>query len=106
MSCTGFSARATKDLLQLFADKELFGKDARIVRAPHAEPTPVAGCSGLKLEGSAQPAGGQEWMVTAYVAADAHTMYMFALRNYTENYARTSGVFEQAVSTARIQPTQ
>ncbi len=102
MSCSGFSEKATKGILRLIADEELFGKAAEIAQAPQAEPTEVAGCRGLKLYGSARPAGGSQWIVRTYAVSDGEMLYLFALRNLAEYYVRNSPVFEQIVATAEL----
>lgn len=106
MSCSGFSDRATKEILSLIADEDLFGKGAQIAQAPQAVPMEVAGCSGLRLDGSSQPPGGPQWTVRTYAVSDGETLFLFALRNLAENYVKNSPVFEQIVATISLPRAQ
>jgi hypothetical protein len=102
MSCAGFSEKDEKKLVKLIADDSVFKKGAKVTEAPHADHMTVAGCSGLRIRGSSQPSGGTPWTVDAYVASSKGILYIFSLRNKTENYAKNVDLFQKIVSTAKL----
>ncbi len=106
MSCSGFSEKAEKKLVKLISDDSVFRKAATITEAPHAAPAPVAGCRGLRIRGSSQLSGGPSWVTDAHIASDGETLYIFSLRNHTENYNKNVEVFQKAIATAKLSATK
>ena len=99
MSCTGFTDKAEKWVREMVS----FGRGATILEAPHSEPSPVAGCKGVRVRGSGQaPGGNAPWVVDMYAASDGKTLYIFSLRNHADNFKKNAEVFQKAVSTARL----
>jgi hypothetical protein len=99
MSCSGFSDKAEKWVREMV----YWGKGATILEAPHSEPSPVAGCKGVRVGGSGQPAGGNApWVVDMYAVSDGKTLYLFTLRNHADHFKKNAEVFQEAVSTARL----
>lgn len=104
MSCTGFSEKAEKKLVDLIGKDPDFKKNA--VEPAHAEPATVGGCKGVKVHAKGQPQGGSSWVTDAYMASDGETLYVFSLRNRAEFYEKNLEVFQKAISTARLSAVQ
>lgn len=100
MSCTGFSEKAEKKLVDLIGKDPDFKKNA--LEPAHAEPATVGGCKGVRVHAKGQPQGGSSWVADAYMASDGETLYIFSLRNRAENYDKNVDVFQKAVSTAKF----
>ncbi len=101
MSCTGFSEKAEKKLVDLIGkDPVIRGKNA--LEPAHAEPAVVGGCKGLRIRAKGQPSPGTPWVADAYMASDGETLYIFSLRNLAENYEKNADIFQKAVSTAKL----
>lgn len=102
MSCSGFSEKAEKKLLQTIGRDPIFGKGRNVSERPHADPTTVGGCKGLRIRGRGQTSAGGESLVDIYAASDGETLYLFTLRPLAENYAKNVDVFQKAISTAKL----
>jgi hypothetical protein len=103
MSCAGFSEKAEKAVFELVTGDATFGEKATILEAPRSEPSPVAGCKGVRIRETGQPVEeNTPWMVDVYAASDGKTLYQFTLYNYADNYKKNAEVFQKAVATARL----
>jgi len=102
MSCSGFSEKAEKKLLKGIGRDPIFGKGRKVLEPPHAEPTSVAGCRGLRIRGRGQSSAGVESVVDIYAASDGETFYLFTVRPLAEYYDKNAEVFQKAVSTAKL----
>jgi hypothetical protein len=100
MSCTGFSEKAEKKLVDLIGKDQDFKKNA--LEPAHAEPAAVGGCKGVRVRAKSQPQGGSSWVADAYMASDGETLYIFSLRNQADYYDKNAEVFQKAVSTAKL----
>ncbi len=100
MSCTGFSEKAEKKLVDLIGKDPEFKKGA--LEPAHAEPATVCGCKGVRVHAKGQPQGGSSWVADAYMASDGEMLYIFSLRNRAENYDKNVDVFQKAVSTLKL----
>ena len=102
MSCTGFSEKAEKKLVEMIASDSIFGEGAKVLDPMHVDPAPVAGCKGFRIRGSGQPSADPPWVLDVYAASDGKTLYLFSLRNHAEYYDKNADVFQKAVSTAKL----
>jgi hypothetical protein len=100
MSCTGFSEKAEKTVVDLIGKDAAFKKNA--LEPAHAEPASVGGCKGVRVRAKSQPQNGSSWVADAYMASDGETLYIFSLRNRGENFDKNAEVFHKAVSTIRL----
>ena len=103
MSCAGFSEKAEKDVFKMVTGDPIFGKKAAILEAPRSEPVSVAGCKGIRIHGTGQPAKENiAQTLDVYAASDGKVLYLFSLRNHADNYKKNVEVFQKSVATARL----
>ncbi len=86
MSCDGFSEKAGKQVVKLL------GLDGS-----HWEPSPVAGCKGVRVRGS-----GGDRKQDVYAASDGRILYLFYLRMPAEKFEQNAEVFQKSVATAKL----
>jgi len=81
----------------------ILDKRATILEAPRSEPVSVAGCKGIRIHGTGQPAKeNTPQTLDVYAASDGKVLYLFTLRNHADNYKKNSEVFQKSVATARL----
>ena len=78
------------------------GKGSNVLEPPHADPTTVGSCKALRIRARGQTPNGLEWVTDMRAASDGQTLYMFYVRTLAENYAKNLGIFEKAISTAKL----
>ena len=107
MSCAGFPEKAEKEVFKMITGDPILGKGAAIQEAPHSEPVPVAGCKGIRIRGTGQPAKENvPQTLDVYAASDGKVLYLFTLRNHADNYKKNAEVFQKSVATARLTAAQ
>jgi hypothetical protein len=87
MSCEGFSEKAEKHVVKIM------GMDAS-----QSEPSPVAGCKGVRVRGDGRRSSAQD----VYAVSDGRILYLFTLRNSAEKFDQSAEVFQKSVATARL----
>lgn len=107
VSCVGFSEKAEKDVFKMVTRDPIVGKGATILDAPRSESTQVGGCVGIRIRGAGQPAGGSvPHTLDVYAVSDGKVLYLFSLRNRTENYEKNVEIFQKSVATAKLTATR
>ncbi|MFZ0773929.1 MAG: DUF2846 domain-containing protein [Candidatus Sulfotelmatobacter sp.] len=103
MSCAGFSEKAEKDVFKMITGDPILGKGATIQEAPRSEPVSVAGCKGIRVRGTGQPAReNTPQTLDAYAVSDGKVLYLFTLRNQVDYYKKNVEVFQKSMATAKL----
>ena len=103
MSCAGFSEKAEKDVFKMITGDPILDKKATILEAPRSEPVSVAGCKGIRVYGTGQPAReNAPQTIDAYAVSDGKVLYLFTLRNQADYYKKNAEVFQKSMATARL----
>jgi hypothetical protein len=103
MSCAGLSEKADKDVFKMITGDPILGKGAAILEAPRSEPISVAGCKGIRIRGTGQPAKeNAPETLDVYAASDGKVLYLFTLRSHADNYKKNAEIFEKSVATAKL----
>jgi hypothetical protein len=103
MSCTGFSEKAEKDVFKMITGDPILDKKAAILEAPRSEPVSVAGCKGIRVYGTGQPAReNAPQTLDVYAASDGKVLYLFTLRNQADYYKKNAEVFQKSMATAKL----
>ena len=109
MSCSRLTRGARLEIEQMVARDSIFGGLARqmlLPKRPQTSPVELAGCQALKLEGRGRIGPeNAEWMMDVRAVSDGKTLYLFALRNTADNFARNGDAFEAALATLRLAAT-
>lgn len=90
MSCSRLTRSAKSEIALMVGKNPVFG-------APRTSEIEIAGCQGLKVEGS-----GQGWRLEVRAVSDGKTLYLFSLRNSADNFARNLGAYETALATLQL----
>jgi hypothetical protein len=107
MSCAGLSEKGEKDVFKMITGDPILGKGAAILEAPRSEPISVAGCKGIRIRGTGQPAKeNAPQTLDVYAVSDGNVLYLFTLRNHADNYKRNVDIFEKSVATVRLTATK
>jgi len=103
MSCAGFSEKAEKDVFKMITGDPILDKKATILEAPRSEPVSVAGCKGIRVYGTGQPAReNAPQTLDVYAASDGKVLYLFTLRNQADYYKKNAEVFQKSMATAKL----
>jgi hypothetical protein len=103
MSCAGFSETAGKDVFKMITGDPILDKRATILEAPRSEPVSVAGCKGIRIHGTGQPAKeNTPQTLDVYAASDGKVLYLFTLRNQADYYKKNAEVFQKSMATAKL----
>ncbi len=103
MSCAGFSDKAEKDVFKMLIHDPILSKGAAILEAPRSEPASVAGCKGIRIHGTGQPAReNTPQTLDVYAVSDGKVLYLFTLRNHVDTYKKNAEVFQRSLATARL----
>ena len=103
MSCAGFSEKAEKDVFKMITGDPILDKKATILEAPRSESVSVAGCKGIRVYGTGQPAReNAPQTIDAYAVSDGKVLYLFTLRNQADYYKKNAEVFQKSMATAKL----
>ncbi|HMD18443.1 MAG TPA: DUF2846 domain-containing protein [Terriglobales bacterium] len=103
MSCAGFSEKAEKDVFKMITGDPILDRKAAIQEAPRSEPLSVAGCKGIRIHGTGQPAKeNTPQTLDVYAASDGKVLYLFTLRNQADYYKKNAEVFQKSMATAKL----
>jgi len=81
----------------------ILNRKAAILEAPRSEPASVAGCQGIRVHGTGQPAGEDtQQTLDIYAASDGKVLYLFTLRNQVNYYKKNVEVFQKSMATAKL----
>lgn len=109
MSCSRLTRGARSEIEQMVARDSIFGGLARqwlLPRRPQTSLIEFAGCQALKLEGRGRIGPEKTaWMLDVRAVSDGNTLYLFALRNTADNFARNGEAYEAALATLRLSGT-
>jgi hypothetical protein len=102
MSCTGFTDKAKRKLLEREENRA-----ADLLGYPMVEPftlTPATAglCSGLRARGVSLRPDGDRVRIDIYLVANEETLYVAGVRLLDKHYEATRELFETAVSTIRF----
>lgn len=107
MSCDGFTEGAEKEVIKVVAGDAAFRRGATIQEALHSEPLPFAGCKGLRIRGTGQPAGESNPQTSdVFAACDGKTLYLFSLRSHADYYKKNLEPFQKSMATAKLTTVQ
>lgn len=102
MTCGGFDAGARQKLLDLMSTDPMFGQGRTVLESPRAEPMPIGGCQGLRVQGRGTGGSGGGKHLDVFAVSDGEVLFLFKLANLDEHYPRNVGLFERIVSTLRL----
>lgn len=88
MSCDGFSEKAEKQVVKILG-----------VDGAHSEPSPVAGCKGVRVRAGGRRSSPKQ---DVYAASDGRVLYLFYLRMPAEKFDQNAEVFQKSVATAKL----
>ena len=100
MSCARLTRGARSQIDLMVGNDSVFGGLARqmlLPRRPQTSEIELAGCQGLRLEGR-----GKGWNLDVRAVSDGKTLYLFSLRNTSDNFVRNLGTYEAALATLRL----
>jgi hypothetical protein len=106
MSCERLTRNAMFQIESLIARDEIFGGLARqllLPRRPSTSDITLAGCQALKLKGHGRVGPTKTgWLLDVRAVSDGKTLYLFSLRNTTENFLRNLETFEAAMASLQL----
>lgn len=102
MSCNGIDGQARDKLLELLGSNPMFGRGRTIREKPHAEPTLIGGCQGLRVKGKGEARGGGGRILDVFAVSDGDVLFLFMLENLEEHYPKNLGTFEKVLSTLEL----
>jgi hypothetical protein len=102
MSCNGIDGQARARLLELLGNEPMFGRGRTIREKPHAEPTLIGGCQGLRVKGKGEARGGGGRILDVFAVSDGDVLFLFTLENLEEHYPKNLGTFEKVLSTLKL----
>ena len=104
MSCDSFQKKAQEKVLNMVKDTETKGrnKDRKVIEPFRAEPISLGGCQGVAVRGRTEAPNGEQWAVEVRAASDGALLYLFALRNTAQHFARNLVVYQAAMSSLKF----
>jgi|GEM_PF-6112493 len=106
MSCNGIDGQARARLLELLGGDPMFGRGRTVREKPHAEPTLIGGCQGLRVKGKGEARGGGGRILDVFAVSDGEVLFLFKLENLEEHYPKNLGTFEKVLSTLELAVAQ